>query len=100
MRASGEVKGESWLVGAKVVYMEDEIFGKVFFTAPDCPADAGVDETVLVAANVDAPHERKAEVPLQLWVYERRDETAARRVHMDGCVPAAPPREFTFLVSN
>jgi hypothetical protein len=38
------------LVGAEVVDVEDEFLRKVFGVAPDDPADAGVDEAVLVTA--------------------------------------------------
>jgi hypothetical protein len=46
--AAREVKGKGGLVGAEVVDVEDEFLRKVFGVAPDDPADAGVDEAVLV----------------------------------------------------
>ena len=83
----GEVEREGGLVGAEVVDVEDEVLGQVLLAAPDAPADAGVDEAVLVAADVDALHPRQPEVPLQLRVQERRDEPAAGGVHVDGRPP-------------
>jgi hypothetical protein len=82
---------ECWLVGAEVVDVEDEVVGEVLLAPPDHPSDAGVDEAVLVPADVDALHQRQPEVPLQLRGQERRDEPAARRVHVDGSVPPRPP---------
>jgi hypothetical protein len=89
--ALGEVERERGLVGAEVVDVEDEFLRQVLLAAPDAPADAGVDEAVLVAADVDALDQRQAEVPLQVRVQEGRDEAAARRVHVDGRLPPGLP---------
>lgn len=51
--ASREVQRERRLVGAEVVDVEDEFFGEELGVAPDDPADAGVDEAVLVTGDVD-----------------------------------------------
>lgn len=47
-RALGEVEGEGRLLGAEVVDVEDEVLREVFVGAPDDPANAGVDEAVLL----------------------------------------------------
>ena len=41
--AFGKIEGEGGLVGAKVVDVEDKLFGEVFGGAPDDPAYAGID---------------------------------------------------------
>ena len=69
--------------------MEDEFFGKVFLGPPDDPPDTGVNEPILVPAHVYALHQRQPEVPLQLRVNERSDETSACRVHVDRRVPSS-----------
>lgn len=40
--AFGEIESERGLVGAKVVDVEDQFFGKVFGRAPDDPSDTRV----------------------------------------------------------
>jgi hypothetical protein len=92
--AFGEVKCEGGLVGAEVVDVEDELVGQVLLVAPDAPADAGVDEAVLMAADVDALDPGETEVPLQLRVEEGRDEAAARRVNVDRRFPAENSRHI------
>lgn len=72
--------------------MEDELFRQVFLAPPDDPPNAGVHQTILVAAHVDALDERQPEVPLQLRVEERRNEPAARRIDVDRSVPTALQR--------
>lgn len=48
--ALGEVEREGGLLGAEVVDVEDEVLGEVFVRTPDDPADAGVDEAVLLGS--------------------------------------------------
>lgn len=84
-----EVEGEGGLVGAEVVDVEDEFLGEELGVTPDDPADARVDESVLVARDVDADDVGKAEIPFQFGDDEGRDETAGRGVDVDGGVKAA-----------
>lgn len=53
-RSAGEVQREGSLVSTEVVDVEDQIFGQKFRVTPDHPANTRVDETVLVAGDVDA----------------------------------------------
>ena len=65
--------------------MEHQVLGQRIGVAPDRPADAGVDQPVLVARGVDRLHPGQAEVPLEVRIDERGDEAARRRidVHRD-----------------
>lgn len=47
----GEVECEGCLVCAKVVDVEDELFGEVFWGSPDYPSYSWVDEAVSVDVN-------------------------------------------------
>ena len=87
--ALGEVEGEGGLVGAEVVDVEDEFLGEELGVAPDDPADAGVDEAVLVARDVDADDVGKAEIPFEFGDDEGGDEASGRGVDVDGGVEAA-----------
>jgi hypothetical protein len=58
-----EVESEGSLISTKVVDVEDQLGREVFGVAPDTPADTGVDETVLVAGNVDGDDLLETEVP-------------------------------------
>jgi hypothetical protein len=59
--ATREVEGEGGLVGAEVVDVEDEFLREVFGVAPDDPADAGVDEAVLVSVIISLRFRRSVE---------------------------------------
>lgn len=87
--ALGEVEGEGGLVGAEVVDVEDELLGEELGVAPDDPADSGVDETVLVAGDVDADDVGEAEVPFEFGDDEGGDKTSGCGVDVDGGVEAA-----------
>ena len=65
---------------AEVVLVEDEVLGEVARLAEHEPADARVDEPVLVARHVDRAHLLEPEVPLRVGVEERPHEAAARPV--------------------
>ena len=39
----GEVEGEGSLIRTEIIDVEDELFGKEFWGAPDDPADTGID---------------------------------------------------------
>ncbi len=52
----GEVESEGRLVGTEVVDVEDELLGEILGGAPDDPADAGVDETVLQSPRLAHTH--------------------------------------------
>ena len=58
--ALGEVEGERRLLCAKVVDVEDKLLGQVLGSAPDDPADTGVDETVLLMI-------RPVQVHMHMW---------------------------------
>ena len=83
-----EVQRERRHVAAEVVDVEDEVLRQRLLVAPDRPADAGVDEPVLVAGGVDRLHPLEPEVPLQLGLDERRDEAARGAVDVHGHVQA------------
>jgi hypothetical protein len=85
-----EVEREGRHVVAEVVDPEDEVIGKRLCVAPDDPADARVDESVLVPRRVDRCDAGQAEVPLEVGVDERRDEGAGRAVDVDGNVEPGP----------
>ena len=83
-----EVEREGRHVVAEVVDPEDQVGGQRVGVAPDDPADARVDEPVLVAGGVDRGDARQAEVPDEVGVDERRDERARGAVDVDGDVEA------------
>lgn len=87
--ALGEVEGEGSLVGTEVVDVEDEFLGEELGVTPDDPADAGVDEAVLVPGDVDADDVGETEVPLEFGDDEGRDETTGSGVDVDRGVEAA-----------
>ena len=94
------------MVGAEVVDVEDEFFGKVFRRAPDDPTYAGVDKSVsvvqvvsfvreevkigkrdvLVARGVNGNDFLKAEIPLQLWNDEGSYESTRRSIDVDNSI--------------
>ena len=84
-----EVQRERRHVAAEVVDVEDEILRQRRAVAPDGPADARVDEPVLVARGVDRRHAGDAEVPFEIGIDERGDESAGGRVDVDRHVDAA-----------
>lgn len=86
----GEIEGEGWLIRSKIVDMEDELIRQIFLAPPDDPPDSGVDEAVLVSTDIDALHQRQPEIPFQVRVQERRNESAARRIYMDWSIPSNP----------
>lgn len=63
-----EVEGEGRLICSKVVYMEDELLRQVLFVPPNDPPNSCIHESVLVAANIDALHQRQTEIPLEFRV--------------------------------
>lgn len=76
------------MVGPEVVNVEDEFLGEELRVTPDDPADAGVDEAVLVARNVDADDVGEAEVPFEFGDHEGGYEAAGCGVDVDGGVEA------------
>ncbi len=68
--------------------MEDQVLGQGLGVAPDRPADARVDEAVLVPGRVDRRDARQAEVPFEVGVDERRDEPAGGAVDVQRDVEA------------
>ena len=52
----GEIESEGWLIGSKVVYVEDEFFGQVLFVPPNNPPNSGIHEAILVATHINALH--------------------------------------------
>ena len=83
-----EVEREGRHVVAEVVDPEDQVFREGGGVAPDDPAYARVDESVLVARRVDRSHAGQPEVPLQVGVDERRDERARGAVDVNRNVEA------------
>ena len=61
---TGEVQCVGLFSAAKVVQLEDEVLGQVGFVTPDDPANTSVDETELVAGDVDRLHTGKLEIPV------------------------------------
>ena len=76
----GEVERERRHAVAQVVDPEDEVVGQRGRVPPDDPANARVDQPVLVARGVDRGDPRQPEVPDHVGVEERRDEGAGRAV--------------------
>ena len=76
----GEVQRERRVGLAEVVLVEDQVLGEVGLLAEDQPADARVDEAVLVAGDVDRPDLLELEVPLRVGVEEGPDERATGAV--------------------
>jgi hypothetical protein len=70
-----EVEGKGSLVSTEVVDVEDQLGRQVLGVTPDAPANTGVDETILVAGNVDRDDLLKTEVPDEVRVDERCNET-------------------------
>ena len=85
---SGEVQREGGHVATEIVDPEDEFLGKVIGVAPHHKTDAGVGKAILVAADVDRHHPRQPEVPLQVGLEERNDESPAGGVDVDRNVEA------------
>lgn len=88
-RAPREVEIESRLIASQVVQVEDKLLGQVLLLAEDYPSYTWKHETVLVARHVDASHARHTEVPLDIRVYEWRDESSGGRINVDINVPSA-----------
>ncbi len=57
----GKVEGVGILVGTQVVDCEDKLLGEELWASEEYPADAGVDEAVFVATDVDAGYKRNLE---------------------------------------
>ncbi len=87
-RAAREVERERRLGAAEVVDAEDEILGQLRSVAEDQPADARVDEAVLVPGRVDRGHLLEAEVELEVRLGERGDERTTSAVDVQRHVPA------------
>lgn len=70
-----EVESKGSLVSTEVVDVEDQLGRQVLGIAPDAPANTGVDETILVARNVDRDDLLETEVPDEIGVDEGSNET-------------------------
>ena len=75
-------------LAAQVVHPEHQVVGQRVAVPPDRPADAGVDQPVLVARRINGAHPRQPEVPHQVRIAERGDHRAGRAVHVHRDVPA------------
>lgn len=84
-----EVEGEGGLLSSKVFDVEDKIFREVVFGPPNNPPNSGINKAVLMTANIDALHQRKAEIPFKLWINEGRNESATGCVNMNRSIPSA-----------
>ena len=78
-----EVDGHGGLLAAEVADPEDQVLGQGLLRTPHDPADARVDQAVLMAGGRDGPDVGKAEVPLELGLDERGDHGAGRAVDVD-----------------
>ena len=87
--ARGEVQRERGVGLAEIVLVEDQVLGEVGLLPEDQPADARIDQPVLVSRDIDRTHLLEPEVPLRLGIEERPHETAAGAVdvHRDVQVP-------------
>ena len=83
-----EVQGEARHVPAEVGDVEDELLRQVVDRAPDHPAEAGVDEPVLVGGGADRRDALDAEVPFEIGLQEGRDHAARCPVDVDRDVQA------------
>ena len=70
-----EIESKGSLVSTKVVDVEDQLSRQVLGVTPDAPTDTGVDQTVLVARNVDRDDLLETEVPDEVRVDEGCNET-------------------------
>ena len=84
-----KIEGESRLISAEVVDVENQLLRQLLLATPDHPADARVYEPVLVATCVDALHPLQSEVPLDFGVDEWRHEATACRIHVNWNIPPA-----------
>lgn len=67
---SREVESKRSLISTEVVDVEDQLGREVLGVAPDAPTNTGVDETVLVARDVDGDDLFETEVPDKVRVDE------------------------------
>src|SRR5580700_194216 len=81
-----KIDGERRHGAAQVIHVEDQIGMQVRSLAPEHPADAWINQTILVPRRVDGFYARKLEIPQKVWLNKRREESAARSVDMDGNV--------------
>lgn len=61
---------------------------KEFWVAPDNPSNTRIDQTILVARNVDGNDLFKSEVPDQIWINERSHEATRCSVNVNRAVNA------------
>jgi hypothetical protein len=81
---------------------EDEVLGKILFVTPNCPTYARVNETKLVARDVDGSHTGELEIPFEtcFGMGEGSNEGATCSVNVDGNVMACLLLEFIENVRN
>ena len=84
--ALGEIQGEGCLVCAEIIDVEDEFLGQVLGGAPDYPSDTRVDQSVLMARDVDRDDFLKAEIPFKIGHHERSNEASTGGVDVDRTV--------------
>ena len=76
------------LLAAEVVDLEHEVLGERLGVAPQRPADARVDEPVLMARGVDRLHPPQPEVPFEVGLDEGRDKPAGGGIDVQRDVDA------------
>ena len=84
----GEVERKRRHMAAEIIDVEHEVPWQCLFVPPDDPSDARIHESILVARGVDRLHPVDAEVPLEVRLEERSDESARGAVDMDRDVDA------------
>lgn len=77
------------MIGSKVVYVEDKFFGQVLFAPPNNPPNSSIYEAILVATNINALYQWKAEVPLQFRIKEWCNESTTSCINMNWGIPSA-----------
>ena len=85
----GEVEGESGLLSSKVFDAEDKLFREVLFGSPNNPPNSGINKAVLVATDIDAPHQWEAEIPFKLWINEGCNESPTSCINVNRSIPSA-----------
>ncbi|MBG9885222.1 hypothetical protein ABE10_01190, partial [Bacillus toyonensis] len=91
---SGEVERERRHVAAQIVHPEHHRLGERVLVAPDDPAQARIDQAVLVPRRVDRCDPGHPEVPDEVFVEEGSDHAAGRRIHMDRHIEAPSPLDL------
>jgi hypothetical protein len=85
----GEVQGEGWHVAAEIVHVEDQVLGQVLRLAPERPSNSWIYQPELMARGLDGHHAVEPEIPDELWLDERGDESTGCCVDVHRDIHAA-----------